>query len=229
MPTIRERNGPSDVPGGIITRRPALPLEVIEHIIDCLRGDRRTLRACTLLCRDLELKAYRTLYSAIRPSVNKMPQLMHALTHSRVSSYFTRTEEVSLYALNDVAAHHSMRMLMTLGGCCPNIKELDICYLNFRDCVPLQFNAMLTGLSQFTSLVSLKIEMACFQTLKQLHRFLYSLASLVKLDISARGGELFTTGLGTDIHGRKGRIYLDLLQTHIYCTNSAKPRPHDFW
>jgi len=147
-----------------------------------LHGDNRTLLACTLLCQDLVPRAYCTLYSKV--VLYDEDKLIRVLNLSRVSSYLTRTEELSLRDFNeDEDPRHSISMLMTLSGYCPNVKRLSLGFFHFEDWIPSKFNTVLIGLSQFTNLMSLSIYCCEFQNVQQFHRLLYSLPLLVKLDI----------------------------------------------
>ncbi|EIW63332.1 uncharacterized protein TRAVEDRAFT_83728, partial [Trametes versicolor FP-101664 SS1] len=45
---------------------PVLPIEVIEHALDYLRGDRKTLATCRLVCRAWSARARYNLFYIVK-------------------------------------------------------------------------------------------------------------------------------------------------------------------
>ncbi|KAL1939815.1 hypothetical protein VTO73DRAFT_9515 [Trametes versicolor] len=78
---------------------PVLPIEVIEHALDYLRGDRKTLATCRLVCRAWSARARYNLFYIVKICLTNAVRFFAAVEHDPDAAY--AMHELTLEAMWD--------------------------------------------------------------------------------------------------------------------------------
>ena len=125
FPNDRVRAIASDAEG-VSESSLTLPVELEHMVLESLRHDRRTLRICSLVCKDWKLTTrkylFRTLHASGKEELQNLSSLLSSAPDIRAN--------IQILVLNgagvDVDYRTSIRTLMELIADLPKLRELEV-------------------------------------------------------------------------------------------------------
>ena len=156
FPNDRVRAIASDAEG-VSESSLTLPVELEHMVLESLRHDRRTLRICSLVCKDWKLTArkylFRTLHASGKEELQNLPSLLSSAPDIRTN--------IQILVLNgagvDVDYCTSLRTLMELIASLPKLRELEVSN------IPCSMDPGVVNTPHRQSLRQLKLAASCCQ------------------------------------------------------------------
>ena len=124
LPTLLQlftRNSPSNVP--------SLPNELTIQIVDLLKDDRKSVEACSLVCREWSLISHAILFERVRIGYD-LPELLDSKIE-RISRHIEAVKTLTLMKSHPAEGDSlTLQTLLAVSNRFPNLKELEL----FRLC-----------------------------------------------------------------------------------------------
>ncbi|KAI0823726.1 hypothetical protein BC628DRAFT_502388 [Trametes gibbosa] len=112
-------------PGNIWTILSMLPIEVIERVLDYLRGDAKTLAICCLVCQDWSHRARYNMFKTVQLNPGRMMRFFAVIVHHPGLATFVRELTINM--------PFSMPLALPRNGQMTNLRTLRLNSVDLRD------------------------------------------------------------------------------------------------